>query len=318
MQRKYLGGDKQMFSEKTLPQHVITWRRSADEPHIYDVELNGITAFKRRYDSLECHVVIYPYSRKVTANQFHIFPYEEYVKDIATNRKSAYTKIGEQSNKAFGLLFGAVITAIVAYWKPSDFFSVEALVSVFAAYVLGKELWDDVERLLHSATKNWRWRFQELYYLYQLDHNTTLTNYSYLAKRRRYGKDQVIAEKMDMIEHSNSQTVRLHFDLHRWNVLSEDSLHLFSVHIDEPLSDHFAAADLMLGVKLSFNRRHFLHTTCFELFQSADGKRIGCLDDKGNWYDNRVFYRHTQLFGRWKWFAKSGISDTETSLLIVT
>lgn len=305
-----------MFSESNLPQHCITWRQNAHTPHIYDVELNNIGSFKRRYDTFECHLVVYPYSRYITAKNVHIFPYEEYVKDITSERKSAYSKIGDQSQKAFGLLFGAVITAVVAYLKPSDFFSVEALVSVFAAYLLGKDLWNDVERLLTKLSNKGRLRFQELYYLYELDPHTTLTNYSYLAKWRRYGKHQILPEKMDMIEHSNSQTVRLHFNLHRWEDISDDHIHLFSVHIDEALADQFTIDKLMLGLKMSFNRTMFMgHHACFELFQSADAAKIGCLDDKGLWHKQRVFYRHIRRWGHWKWFAKSGIAQLEATLI---
>ncbi|MBK8471581.1 MAG: hypothetical protein IPL33_04930 [Sphingobacteriales bacterium] len=303
------------YNEQELPQQLIVWRRNPNATHIYDVILNDLSAFKHSYDRLECHVVIYPYSRQITANQFHIYPYEEYIKDISTGRKSAYQRIDEQTNRAFGIALGVLIVAIVAYWQPSNIFSVDSLVSVFGAYVLGKELWRDIERWLVQLTQRRQWRFQELYYRYALDQYTTLTNYAYLAKRRRYGREQVLPERMDMIEHSNSQTVRLCFDLHRWAELADNNVHLFSVHFDETHAAQHATEGGMLGLKLSFNRRRWSHTACFELFQSADGQEMGCLDEQGKWHTRRVFYRHTHLWGRWKWFARSGVSTKEAILI---
>lgn len=87
------------YNEQELPQQLIVWRRNPNATHIYDVILNDLSAFKHSYDRLECHVVIYPYSRQITANQFHIYPYEEYIKDISTGRKSAYQRIEFQLSK---------------------------------------------------------------------------------------------------------------------------------------------------------------------------------------------------------------------------
>jgi hypothetical protein len=306
-----------VFSPHPTPKHCITWQPNPTNPAIYELELNDINSFKQHYDELECHLVVYPYSRAISANDFHLQPYEEYVKDIASNRKSAYSKVGDQSNKTFGILFGSVIIAIVALLKPSDFFSVEALVSIFAGYVLGKDLWNDVERLLVNISKKWRLRFQELYYLYELDPHTTLTNYSYLAKWRRYGKRQILPDKMDMIEHSNSQTIRLSFNLQRWKDLQDQSLHLFSIHVSEQIAAQFSTDKMMLGLKLSFNKKKWGYTKCLELFQSADGEQMGCLDDKGNWHNQHIFYRHTRRIYRWKWLVKSGLLPAANQDLIV-
>ena len=289
-------------------EDLITLRHNPAVPEIYDIELNHIEQIKSHYDTFECHVVIYPYSRKITANNFHFYPFEEYVKDINDNRKSAYNRTHETGNKLFGSLFAALVVLVVFRINPNDFLSVEAIVSAFGAYILGKDLWTDLERWLIRLTQNRTLRFSEQYYQYELDKNTTLTNYSYFAKRERYGKVHFLPQKMDFLEHSNSQTARLFFNTSDWHIEnSENIVHILSLHVDPHLFSSFQREGFLLGIKLSFNRSVGPYTRCYEVFQSLHRDTLGCLDEKREWCENSVFYRQTRTLGRVKYFAKSGV-----------
>jgi len=68
----------------------------------------------------------------------------------------------------------------------------------------------------------------------------------------------------------------------------------------------------MFGVKLSLNKRFLGVTSNFELFQSIDKCSRGCLDEKGEWIENGVFYRRTFTLGRLKWYASRGIIRDRT------
>ncbi len=297
--------------KKTLYKDIIRLRKNRDIPNIYDVEMENIEQLKK-YDFLECHIVIYPYSRKISSENIEFHPFEEYVKDILTHHRSAYIRVSSHFNEIFGLFLGIIITILFAIFKREELFSIESIVSVFGAYIIGKELWDDIERMLVNISKERKIRYLESYYLYQLEKHTTLTYYSYLAKSRRYGKWTLLPEKMDFIQQSNSQTIRMNFNISDLRSFEESSAHILSIHIAPSLLKDFENDGFMFGVKLSFNKSFFGLVRCFELFQSLDGNSKGCLDEKGEWIQEAVFYRNTFLLGKLKYFMDSGLIYRES------
>lgn len=285
----------------------IRLRKNDKIPNFYDVELRHAD-YLQRYDSVECHVVVYPYSRKVYSHHMRFYPYEEYVKDILSRQKSAYTAIKSQFDKLFGVVLGLLITIIFWFLKPVDLYSVESTVSVIGAYFVGKELWDEIENFLIELTKTWRLRYIESYYAYALEKHTTMTNYGYFAKRHRYGKASLLPDKMDFIEKSNSQTVRMWFDTKELYAFQEPASHILSIHITPDVVQEFEQEGFLFGIKLSFNKRCLCGIVkSLELFQSVHNYVKGCLDENGAWIDDGLFYRQTFMLGRLKWFYTNGL-----------
>jgi len=292
---------------KNIPyEGIISLRKNAECPYIYDVEIDRVEDIKR-FDSFECHIVVYPYGRKITSQNISFNPFEEYVKDIVSHQRSAYVKMSQPLDRLFGLFLGLLIAAVFMIFKSADLFSVQSVVSIFGAYMVGKELWKDIERLLIDATGNSKWRYNENNYSFRLEKNTTLTRYSQFAKKCRYGKASLLPEKIDFIQQSNSQTVRMYFNMKDFERFSESSAHLLSVHLDKDLQQEFEKEGCMFGVKLSFNRRKFFFTRSVELFQSLSRGERGCLDPEGQWQERALFYRETVSAGRWKKYKKEGL-----------
>jgi hypothetical protein len=287
-------------------QNIVTLRRNKTIPNIYDVDVEGFDRLKRYYQ-VECHVVLYPYSRRVGSHHITFYPFEEYVKDVLSQQRSAYAAISSHFSEVFGLLLGLVIALVFAWLKPQDLLSIESIVSVFGAYAIGKQLWDDIERLLTNVSKNWPIRLQDGYYRYHLEKHTTLTSYSYLAKERRYGQGVLLPEKIDFIKQSNSQTLRMAFNMRDLRVDPGPLAHLHSIHLEPDRVDDFEEGGFMFGVKLSLNKKLLGLTSNLELFQSVDGCTQGCLDEAGEWIENAVFYRRTLTLGRVKWYVSKGI-----------
>ncbi|MBL7202230.1 MAG: hypothetical protein ISS56_18980 [Anaerolineae bacterium] len=287
-------------------EDLIGLQENQEVPGIYDVEMRGIERL-RAYDRVECHVVLYPYSRRITSDDIALYPFEEYVKDVLSHQRSAYAEILQTFNEVFGLLLGVVIALIFALLKPEELLSVESIVSVFAAYTIGKELWDDIERALVNVTKGWRIRFQESDYRYRLEKHTTLTLYSYLAKKQRYGKATLLPERIDFIKQSNSQTLRMCFDVSDLRSFAEPSVHIHSIHVDPALQGEYEQGGYLFGVKLGLSKTALGISRNLELFQSVDKGVKGCLDEAGNWIEGALFYRHTYTLGRIKGYAKKGI-----------
>lgn len=293
---------------KRVPQicdQIVSINANKEYPHILDVSLDKIPELKR-YDSFECHLVIYPYSRKVSADDYQFNPFEEYVEDILDDHRSAYNRIHSSASQIFGVLLGIVIFLLVYSFKPDSLFSVEAIVSIFGAYALGKELFGDIEESLRNLTKRWYVRYTEHYYLYQLEKFTTMTNYAFHAKKRRYERTVLLPQKMDFMKQSNSQTVRMFFEKSDINKISTSNAHVLSIQINPALLEEFNTHGYLFGVKFSFNKHFLGFMRRFEIFQSKDRKKQGCLNEKGEWIDKAVFYRKTITFGLWKWFMKSG------------
>lgn len=287
-------------------QNVVWLRKNEAVPSIYDVSAQGFDRLSA-YRQVELHTVLYPYSRQVSSQDIAFYPFEEYVRDVLSQQRSAYATMRSQYNELFGLLLGLAIALIFARFKPDELFSIESIVSVFGAYTIGKELWDDIGQALVRMTKDWPIRLQDGYYRYRLEKHTTLTGYSFLAKRRRYGRLVVLPERIDFIKQSNSQTLRLAFDMRETAVPVGEAMHIHSIHIDPEVLESFEEAGFLFGCKLSLNKRFLGITKSLELFQSIDGGTRGCLTADGTWVDGAVFYRRTFSLGRCKWYWKRGL-----------
>ncbi len=289
-----------------LYHDLIRLQKNQEFTNIYDVEMRHLDALQP-YEAVECHIVLYPYSRQVCASHIAFYPFEEYVKDILTQQKSAYVKILSNFHKGFGAALGLMLLLFFLLCKPDDLLSVGSIVSIVGAYLMGKELWEDIERFLINLSKTWRIRYQEPYYAFQLEKHTTLTHYSSFAKQHRYGKPTLLPEKIDFIEQSNSQTVRLCFHMADITPSIENSGHVFSIHVEPSVLSEFEQEGFLFGVKLSLNRRRFGLLKCVELFQSLHKNSYGALDESGTWIENAVFCRKTLICGRIKVFCKSGL-----------
>lgn len=274
---------------------------------IYDIELVGLEKLKS-YDSIDCHLVFYPYSRRINSHHLRLMPYEEYVSDIVSRQRSVYIRSEERGKYLFGALLALALVAVFVEFRPVELLSVEAIVSVFGAYMVGKEIWDDIERGLQHLSGRWRLRYVENYYPYQLAGRTTLARYSELAKEQRYGRRSLLPERIDFIQQSNSQTVRLRFERQSLDGSLGQSAHIASLHVEPGTVRDFRKSGYLYGVKLGLNRRRLGVERSLELFQSLDRGQPGCLDDRGHWHHGTIFWRRTWRLGKVKFFGAHGVT----------
>ena len=288
-----------------IPDGLVRLVPGRTVPGLYDVELDRIGG-QEGLDSVDCHLVIYPYSRKVNSHHIRVLPFEEYVADIIGRQRSVYIKIEERGPYVFGALLALALVAVFFKYRPSELLSLESIVSAFGAYFVGKELWDDIERALQHLSHRWRLRYVESYYPYQLAGQTTLSQYAGLAKQVRYGRRSLLPERIDFIQQSNSQTVRLRFEAESLRAFPGQAAHIASLHVAPEAAHEFDKNGFMFGVKLSLNRRRWGLERGLELFQSLDRGRPGCLDQSGQWHDGCLFYRRTLRLGNLKLFRDCG------------
>ncbi len=276
---------------------LISMSRSATLKDVYDITLMPQVLLPH-ISSFEVHAVVYPYSRQVNASHLMFLPYEEYTQDILKGHQSAYEEIPDSMNKVFGILLGVIITLVFVLFYPSGLFSVDSIVSIFGAYFIGKELWQEIETALVRVTRSLRLRFTERYFRYRFETNSTMAHYSFFAKKQRYGHVPLMAECMDFSRQSNSQTLRMRFESPLRCM--EEKVHLFSFHINPEVYKSFHKEGFLFGLKISHNFSFLGYTKSTEWFQSIHNGTVGCLDGD-IWIPDTVFERTTKTFGRFKW-----------------
>lgn len=139
--------------------------------------------------------------------------------------------------------------------KSSEVYSLQSIAAILGAYFIGKDLWNDIEAALVNISKYWRLRYQTGYYAYRVERNTTLTNYSALAREQRYGKASIVPAQMEFIANANSKTVRMKFSQSDLRAFQENVAHILAIRLEPQLADEFAWAGSMFSAKITFNER---------------------------------------------------------------
>lgn len=286
--------------------NLIQIRQNPEFDSIFDVELNHLNAL-REYDSVEVHLVLYPFSRQVLAENYRFTPFQDYANDISTRRRSLYSPMPRPANSLFGIFLGILIILVFWFIKPAEIASLQSFVAILGAYFIGKDLWQDIESLLVNVSKNWRLRYQTGYYAYQVEKNTTLTNYSALARVKRYGRATIVPGQMEFITNANSKTVRLRFSRSELSAHAGDSAHILGIRLDPAIADDFIQAGYMLSVKLAFNERALLLRRAHEYFQSLNEGQIGCLNFGNEWTPDAALARQALYCGNLRYLESQRI-----------
>ncbi len=285
-------------------------------PNIIDANLL-IDKDVLRYDRLHCHFVVYPFARKISSENIAMHPFAEYSKDISNRRSSVYSEIRNSAPQFFGLFLVAILLIIVfilAQYEREIKYT-EIIISLFGVYMIGKDFWQDIEGFLERITKNRNLKYQDPYYAYELQKNTTMMRYSNLAKKERYGYSTILPERMDYLIASNSCTIRLLFDVEDFTKSNTERSHIFSVRITPTeLMDELAKYGYMMGVKIALSKVFFGIEHGYEMFQSIKNKEAGSLNDESEWLKDAVVVRKFWSIG--KIFYRSKIVCLEQRKLV--
>lgn len=284
------------------------FRLNKSKNGVYDIELQNITELKK-YSSIESHILIYPLSRDINADNISCNPFEEYANDVKCGEVSTYSKINFAFNKILGILLGLIILIIFLFVAPQAFLSIDSVVAIFAAYIVGKELGEDLEFFLINISSNWRLQFYRDYFQYRVERATTLTNYTRVAKKYRYGAYSILPTGMGFDKRSNSQIVRLKFK--KTDFSEGDSSHILSLKVDDNLAKIFEKEGYLIGFKLCLNKNYFFFSTSTEVFQAVCNKVIGCLGRDDKILKDSLSFRNVIKFGRIKYHSKSKIIGGE-------
>jgi hypothetical protein len=287
---------------------LIALRDLDSKPESFDVTLNNLDLLKS-YSSFECTFFMYPYDKGLNANYFNLSPYEEYVKDVNMGRRSMYGKLDNIGDNIFGFILGFTILFFFWIFNRREIFSIEAVVSIFAAYAIGKELWNDFDNGLTNWTQNWKlsWRDNSHYYIKQ-DFGS-IQKFWKVARQEKYQHDTLLAKKIDFLSYSNSKTVELLFHRKDLKDISQENINLVVINFDEGIAvkkDNF-----MFGAKITLTKNILFWKTNTELFQSVSKGQLGAVDKNDHWHEDKVLVRKTVNVGRVKFYWRSGMGEGE-------
>lgn len=292
--------------QKYFWEEIINFSQNKKFKNFYDISFKNHKNLNQ-YNSIEMYFMVYPYATNITSENIRLLPFDEYVKDVISEKSSVYIKILNTSNNFFWIFLWFVIILIFLIIDAKMLYSVEAIASIFGFYIIGKELWYDLNKFLIKLTRNRKIVYKESDYTYELKSRNALTNYTYFAKKQRYGKSVVLPKKMSYIEQSNSITVRMSFDTKEFLKDKDDLIYLLSIKIDESLINDFKKFGFMLWCKISFNQKSWIFVNKYDVSQSINLEKIWCLDTKWIWNDNDVFVRNNLCLGDIKYYQNNNL-----------
>jgi hypothetical protein len=234
--------------QKLALHKIIQFQQNTKFPYLWDVMLHPNTELKTSRRT-QITLSVYPLSRKLTADSFQIFPYEEYIDDLTGELPTAYAQVQRNGDKLFGLILLLAIFSLFAIFAPNELISLQSIVTGLGAYVLGKEFWHDLSRLFwHKGVGNISW--QPKFSMFQRLKFPGLESYWQTARQLRYGQVSNLAHQMSVIEHSNSKAVILEF-----NNLASGKQRLISLHLQPELALHFIDVGFLYTLSISQYRQ---------------------------------------------------------------
>lgn len=278
-----LEGDKitQAVKKPTLSLQFDTSGRTCD------VLLTDIDSAKK-FDSFECSLSLYSIDTTVKADDFLFDPYEEYISDIAAGKRSTYEKIPDTANQLFGMVLGLVIVVFFAVFLPEQLLSIESVVSIFAAYTVGKEIWIDVDAFLQKLSRNWPVRWLDRDFFFERQQFGTFHRFWQRARIARFGHSNTLPAQIDFISHSNSKTIDMQFDHHDLKALPLDSARILSITLLPNTANFFKTNKYVVVCRFGFVRKLLFFKFVEEYFQAVEQGKIGTLTLANEWYPQGV------------------------------
>lgn len=250
----------------------------------------------------------YPLKEDLHSDSFRIIPYDEYVEDISLGKKSAYKKIVFPGKNIFALIVVIFITLLIFILNRASLTSIEAIASIFASYIVAKELWEDVDTFLQNVTDRFfiSWRPDE--FIYRKEDLGAIQDLMQYARNLRHKGGIILPVKFDYSKQSNSKNVEL-----LYKDLTNDRFLMFKLIFEKPVN---LTRDLVLGFRISTSRKLFFINFNKEQFQMVENNKIGSVDREKKYIKGSYIERITINIGRMKLYLRSRIKEGEVIKII--
>lgn len=281
----------------TDPVNLIKIESSNQENKL-KVFLNRVDEIKK-FNSVELTTFLYPYNSRLDSNSFRILPFEEYIEDLRTGKRSNYKQIDDFADKFFGIFLALIIVMFFALFKPSDLFSVQSVISIFAAYTVGKELWTDLDNLLINTTRYFRISWKEKKYFYSRVDFGTIQKFWEFARNVRYKNKTLLPSQIDFMKHSNSKTIEMLFKKKDLKNIDSKTIQILSYELNNSDFGLFQKDSFMVAFKLVLNTNFIFCNFSKEYFFAESTSKFGIIEGN-NFVEGKVFCRSIINFSRIK------------------
>ncbi len=271
--------------------------------HLSEIEffLNHVAELKK-FQEVEVSVSFYPYQRQVKADHFRFEPYEDYVADIVEGQRSTYQEIHSIAPQGFGMLLGTAIVSFFLFFQPQLLLSVESMVSVFAAYTVGKEIWSDLDVFLQDHTRLWSVRWVQQSFYYALQQFGTFQRFWQLARKKRFGYQLSLPTEIDFISHSNSKTIEMLFETKDLFAETSQQARILRIIFSLSSSTRFHSEKGLIICRVALVRKFTGVRLVKEYYQAYDQGEIGTLNNQDTWQKNFCLEKRFVMVGRLMWF----------------
>ena len=166
-------------------------------------------------------------------------------------------------------------------------------------------MWRFTENFLINLTYSLRLSFQEIQYSFKLRKQTTISKFSNLAKEKRYGKSVVLPSKLDLIEESNSETLRIKFTQSQLNLVKNERVQVLQIKVlDETLFSKLNEG-FMLAAKITINKRFLLiFSISTEYSQAINNLEKGTVGKDDRFVKATIRKKSVLNLGRFKFYFK--------------
>lgn len=282
-----------MGNKSTLPQ--ISIEKSKDSVNVFDIIFHHNNSQK----NIEMEFGIYPYSPDITSDDFQVYPYEEYIKDINLNESTVYFKIEDNASKLLGLCISFLLFILFYFLAPQILFTIESLVSLLAVFFVSKDIWNEIETLLLDLTQNKRISYKSQQFHYKKTKINTLLKYFEYAREIRNQRKVILADKIDFQNQSNSKYLSISYT----NPPETNNYEIFSMKINNKQLTKFEN-NYMFIVKYVKHNHLLFFKYADEYFQILQKGEIGIFKEN-KWIPKQIEKKRTFKFWRFKFYFKS-------------
>lgn len=273
--------------------------------NIFDVNIDFPNR-NEKIKSYEIQLMIFPYSRLISAKDFTLYPFQEIRENIEQSEDNTYSEIIDSEDKGFGIALSLIIFLIFLIFTPKDIFSLQSIITLLGTYAIGKEFWHDLESFLVDKTKGKKIRFLNKVYKYQQNPLSTIFSNWKIAEERRYGITSIHPDEFAFTNTSNSIVLKSKFEAKSLNQNNKN--HFCSFHIKKSLTKEFLEKGFLIGSKITINKKAGFILVSTEYFQTFDKGKYGSrIDDK--WQENTSFIRYTISIWRIKFYLDAKVME---------
>lgn len=264
-----------MSQKLLLPK--IALKPDKSDPTSFDLLLEH----KAKSSNKDIHLTafVYPFNKDISSDDYQIVPFEEYSDDVSKGKKSSYKPVPQFRGELFGLFLGALIALIFALINARELFTVESTVSIIGTYLVGKELWNDLDNFLSNLTANWRVKWYDEDYPLQRENFGTIQKFYDTAREERYQQLTIYPRMLDFTTHSNSKTIDAYYPKADLSNKATGNPRICSIKFNTKKLKY----NFMLGIKIRLTTKILFLNINDEYFQASKGKEIGTLDSGGTW-----------------------------------